>query len=115
MGCQDYKYMVIIIIKKKSTLMETYRATPASCITIDHIIMTERIILEMIFITGSHPDWQKYKSRNVTIFFKGHYLLLRCYTRVLLERSLEHHDNPQIYKHCVWKKKKGTAQVHSVR
>lgn len=32
--------------------------------------------------------------------------LLHTRTVALLERSLEHHDNPQIYKHCVWKKGK---------
>lgn len=80
-----------------------------------HIITEHTVtITEMIFITGFHPTEKNTKVETLTVSQKSLLTTILLYTStvVLLERSLEQHDNPQIYKHTV--RKKGTAQEHLV-
>lgn len=66
-------------------------------------VITEMIYLFIFYYCRFTFDQEKYKNRNVKSLLTT--ILLYRGTVVLLERSLEQHDNPQIYKHTVGKKK----------
>lgn len=63
------------------------------------------MIIEMIFITDLHQiEWNTKVETSMNKKSLLTTILLYGSTIVLLERSSEQHDNPQIYKHTIRKK-----------